>query len=136
MVSPKRHLDPTGGNEASLQGTIDTIDVDDDDLDIEELSPMLTSDVFFDEAVGGGLTNSPTLWRSCSPAFMPDSAAANQRSSSPVLQEDAFPTYTVTSTVAPTVLADLPGSFEIRRNTRASPSMHASPQQVGAHLAI
>ncbi|KAM3172731.1 hypothetical protein ACTXT7_013928, partial [Hymenolepis weldensis] len=40
------------------------------------------------------------------------------RSNSPVLQEDEFPTYTV----APTVLADLPSSFEIRRNTQVASS--------------
>lgn len=41
------------------------------------------------------------------------------RSSSPVLQEDEFPTYII----APTVLADLPSSFEIRRNTQVASSL-------------
>ncbi len=118
VMSPSAAFNLPGDEQGP---TFTTRDVDDDDDDEIEMSPLLvgsSGDVFFDVATGGVLPASPA-----SPGFMQgDSAfgeAATQRSASPVLQEDAFPTYTV----APTVLADLPGSFEIRRNTRGSSAL-------------
>ncbi|KAM7535437.1 hypothetical protein Aperf_G00000098196 [Anoplocephala perfoliata] len=115
-------------NGSSVGGLDDsyftTIDVDDDGEDED--------DAFYDVSGGGGggaeqsLTFSPPQQP---PPMMADVGYVRgeedtvpngvSRSNSPVLQEDEFPTYTV----APTVLADLPSSFEIRRNTQISSSL-------------
>ncbi|VDK37537.1 unnamed protein product [Taenia asiatica] len=93
-----------------------TIDVDDDG--------GVDDDAFFDVSgeMGGKSSLSPPS-SSAPPmladAEVPDDRGAAPRSSSPVLQEDEFPIYTV----APTVLANLPSSFEIRRNTQVAGSL-------------
>lgn len=93
-----------------------TIDVDDDG--------EVDDDAFFDVSgeMGGKSSLSPPS--SSAPPMLadvgvPDDRGAAPRSSSPVLQEDEFPIYTV----APTVLANLPSSFEIRRNTQVASSL-------------
>lgn len=130
-------------NGSSVGGLDDsyftTIDVDDEGEDED--------DAFYDVSGGGGggADQSPTSFSPPVPSQQPfpmmadvgylrgeENTAPNgvSRSNSPVLQEDEFPTYTV----APTVLADLPSSFEIRRNTQVASFLMA--RQVNSHLVV
>nr|CDS20121.1 apoptotic protease activating factor 1 [Echinococcus granulosus] len=93
-----------------------TIDVDDDG--------EVNDDAFFDVSAEMGNPSSLSPPSSLAPPMLadvgvPDDRGVAPRSSSPVLQEDEFPIYTV----APTVLANLPSSFEIRRNTQVASSL-------------
>ena len=117
-------LQPTGLDDSYFT----TIDVDEDgDGD----------DAFFDVSGGSGQSPSfspPSALLQPQPQLLPKPQTPPQssvvihedvgprievRSSSPELQEDEFPTYMV----APTVLANLPSSFEIRRNTQVASSL-------------
>ncbi|VDM20137.1 unnamed protein product [Hydatigera taeniaeformis] len=93
-----------------------TIDVDEDG--------EVDDDAFFDVSGEMGGQSSLSPQSSSAPPMLadvgePDNKGTAPRSSSPVLQEDEFPIYTV----APTVLANLPSSFEIRRNTQVASSL-------------
>ncbi|VDD80977.1 unnamed protein product [Mesocestoides corti] len=91
-----------------------TIDVDDDYPEMSPASNLNDDDTFYDVSGGSSPTHPSSPLADCAGGL-----PAAPRSASPVLQEDPFPTYTV----APTVLADLPSSFEIRRNTQESTSL-------------